>query len=615
MSPVQSVMVLLGLSDDPMRLSADERVYQAFRASGLSVYSVPQSRVIVVNYESKDPELSALIANTIAETYLSFQRAAQATNTRSATSFLETEIAELRQQVSEAEAAVARFRSGSNLFVGVNDTTLSAQQLSELSTELSRARAAESEARSRAQEIRTLIAQQGTQVALPESFSTPLTQRLQEEQATLRARIAELSATLLPAHPRLRELNAQLGDLAGQLRSEAGRIAARFDNEARVAAARAQALQDSLARLSAEASRIADAEVELRALEREAAAQRDLLASYLVRYREAATRDDSANLPTNARIIQTAQVEREPVFPQTLPMIILAMVGSIAIAVLVVTSAAILAGSVPVEEADPSDPPGEPVSRRREPMPVTVQQAAPEVVPDEKPFAVAATASARPADQHDEPVHQAVTRLRAMAPRSTLPSYALDGGDGEQAVMARLRALAASTPGARLIVGAADDSAVAGEVALHLARALADQSPSVVMMDCAGDLRGKAMAPDGPGFYELITGSVGFDAALHRDRQSPLHLVPAGFSQADRSMIADDAADLVISALAETYDIVMVNVGHDQDLLRDCAGFSDGMILCGEPGHISALASRLSGLVPPDRLVSVRTTGHVAVAG
>jgi uncharacterized protein involved in exopolysaccharide biosynthesis len=52
MSPVQSVMVLLGLSDDPMLLSADERVYQKFD-EGLTVFNIPESRVIVVRYKSK----------------------------------------------------------------------------------------------------------------------------------------------------------------------------------------------------------------------------------------------------------------------------------------------------------------------------------------------------------------------------------------------------------------------------------------------------------------------------------------------------------------------------------------------------------------------------------
>jgi uncharacterized protein involved in exopolysaccharide biosynthesis/Mrp family chromosome partitioning ATPase len=604
LSLVKSILVLLGLSEDPMLMSAEERVYRQFDR-GLSVYNIVDSSVIVVRYESSDAELAARIANAVVEVYQAAQRTTQATNTRSATSFLETEIALLRDQVSEAEAAVARYRSGSGLFLDTNDRTLSTQQLSELSSELTRARAEESTSRSRAEEIRALIAQQGTRVALPDSFSTPLTQRLQEEQATLRARVAELSATLLPAHPRLQELNAQLADLGGQLRAEAGRIAQRFDNEARVSAGRAAALQDELARLSAEASRVAEAEVELRALEREAAAQRDLLASYLVRFREAATRDEAADLPTNARIIQTAQVDRDAVFPKTLPMVMIAFVGSVALALLGVTSQAILAGAVRDD-----------VVVAREPQ-MAVNNEPDQLVALEPDPATIAFDSSRSHSGRD-----AVARMQAMAQggmaahvntpslHNAVRAYTLSDVQDCRLLFAHLGRLSQPGVGTRITMGAADGHTSAGDVALRLARAMANAGRSVVMLDCVGDLRGAGITADGPGFYELVMGTAGFDAALHKDPQSALHFVPSGFSQAEQSMIADDAADLVVSALAEAYDTVIVNAGSDPQLLLQCANINDGMVLCGDIGRVNALAQTLASIVSRERILAVRASAN-----
>lgn len=604
LSLVKSILVLLGLSEDPMLMSAEERVYRQFDR-GLSVYNIVDSSVIVVRYESSDAELAARIANAVVEVYQAAQRTTQATNTRSATSFLETEIALLRDQVSEAEAAVARYRSGSGLFLDTNDRTLSTQQLSELSSELTRARAEESTSRSRAEEIRALIAQQGTRVALPDSFSTPLTQRLQEEQATLRARVAELSATLLPAHPRLQELNAQLSDLGGQLRAEAGRIAQRFDNEARVSAGRAAALQDELARLSAEASRVAEAEVELRALEREAAAQRDLLASYLVRFREAATRDEAADLPTNARIIQTAQVDRDAVFPKTLPMVMIAFVGSVALALLGVTSQAILAGAVRDDAVVAREPQ---MAVNIEPDQLVAIEPDPETI---------AFDSSRSHSGRD-----AVARMQAMAQggmaahvntpslHNAVRAYTLSDVQDCRLLFAHLGRLSQPGVGTRITMGAADGHTSAGDVALRLARAMANAGRSVVMLDCVGDLRGAGITADGPGFYELVMGTAGFDAALHKDPQSALHFVPAGFSQAEQSMIADDAADLVVSALAEAYDTVIVNAGSDPQLLLQCANINDGMVLCGDIGRVNALAQTLASIVSRERILAVRASAN-----
>lgn len=630
---IKSIMILFGLSEDPLRLSADERVYQSF-VQGLTVFNVPGSRVVVVAYESPDPELSASIANAVVASYQAAQRATQATNTRSASSFLETEISQLRQQVAGAEASVARFRSGSGLFLGPNQTTLSSQQLSEVSTELTRARAAETDARSRTQELRNLISIQGTQLALPDSFSTPLTRRLQEQQATLQARIAELGATLLPAHPRIQELNAQLADLASQTRAEASRVAQRFDNETSVAAARAQGLEDQLAGLTAQAARTAESEVELRALEREAAAQRDLLASYLVRFREAATREDTALLPTNARVIQTAQVERDAVFPKTLPMIIIAMVGSLVLALLGVISHAILAGAVREDEGDRlryrDQEPSLEMKPQRSPMIAAeassaadrtserIQQVAASV-PQTAPAPVAMTL-ARQAPVGQPPAGQApvaITPVAMAAPANLVRSYALDDSSDCRSLFAHLRRVGPQEGGARITVGAADSSVLAGDIALNLARAMAQAGRSTLMMDCVGDLLGRDICPDGPGFYELVTGTAGFDTALHRDPQSELHIVPSGFVQADRSMIADDAADLIMSALASSYDAVIINAGRDPQLMLECATINDCMVLGGDPRRIAALGHTLSSIVSRERLIAVHANSiaNTAIAG
>lgn len=71
-------------------------------------------------------------------------------------------------------------------------------------------------------------------------------------------------------------------------------------------------------------------------------------------------------------------------------------------------------------------------------------------------------------------------------------------------------------------------------------------------------------------------------------------------------MIADDAADLIFSALAETYDSVIVNAGADPQLLLECANINDGMVLCGNNASVNAMAQTLASLVSRERILAVR---------
>ena len=147
--------------------------------------------------------------------------------------------------VSEAEAKVEAFRSKSNLFVGANNTTLSNQQLSEISTQVSQLRAQKADAEAKAQLIRDTL-RSGQSIESSEIVNSELIRRLSEQRMTLRAQLAEQSSTLLPQHPRIRELRAQIADLDQQIRQEGERLVRTLEADAKVADARLQSLLTQL---------------------------------------------------------------------------------------------------------------------------------------------------------------------------------------------------------------------------------------------------------------------------------------------------------------------------------------------------------------------------------
>ena len=71
-------------------------------------------------------------------------------------------------------------------------------------------------------------------------------------------------------------LPAELADIRAQVRGEASKIVKSLENEAEVASVRETSLRNSLKDVKTQASGLSEAEIKLRALEREAKAQRDL---------------------------------------------------------------------------------------------------------------------------------------------------------------------------------------------------------------------------------------------------------------------------------------------------------------------------------------------------
>src|SRR2546421_2623759 len=134
-APLKSLLALFGIGRDPFSLTPEERVLDAY-FDRLTAYAVDKSRVIVIEFQSRDPELAARVANSIADGYLVLQQNARQEQAKSASQWLSGEIENLRNKVSEAESRAEDFRSKSSLFIGTNNTSLSNQQMGELNTQL-----------------------------------------------------------------------------------------------------------------------------------------------------------------------------------------------------------------------------------------------------------------------------------------------------------------------------------------------------------------------------------------------------------------------------------------------------------------------------------------------
>lgn len=342
-NPISSILSLVGIGSDNVNDTLERRVL-AKLADKLSVYSVGDSRVVSVEVTSQDPVLAADIANAISEEYILTQRTDGGTRARDASQFLEREIDSLRAKVSSAEQEVEDFRSSADL-IGVDDeSTLTKQQLSETLTLLSDVSAQRAEAEAKSDQIRRLIRSGAALDISSDVQGSPLIQRLREQQVTLRARIVDLQTSLLPSHPQVQAARSQLSDLESEIASQALLIARALEGDAEIAKTRQQELEQEVARLKIATGRANEQEIKLRALERDARSQRELLETYLNRFRESTARQNSELLPVNARVISKASVPVKTHFPKTIPTLAVAGFSGGFLASLFILMAELLSG-------------------------------------------------------------------------------------------------------------------------------------------------------------------------------------------------------------------------------------------------------------------------------
>jgi polysaccharide biosynthesis transport protein len=512
-SPLRTFLATSGFVRDPLRMAPEERNLEAYY-DRLNVFSVDRSRVIAIEFQSEDPELAARVVNVVAEGYLVLQQAAKQEQARAAGQWLAGEIDNLRSKVAAAEAKVEQFRAKSNLFVGPNNTTLSNQQLGESNSQLGTARVQKADAETRARLIREMLAS-GRPIDASDILSSELIRRLAEQRVTLRAQLAEQSSTLLDQHPRIKELKAQIADLERQMRSEAETLVRSLEHEAKIAGARMDTLVAGLDQLKRQAASSNEQDVQLRAFEREAKAQRDLLESYLAKYREATTRETIDAAPADARIFSRAVVSNTPSFPKKLPIVLVATLAMFMLSAGLVVTGALVAGSHPAPAVGPAQ--------------TTGSLAAIAPLPDTHP-AVGVAISA---------IDDVAQALRA-------------AGDDSRRI---------TVLGTKRNVGTT-------LAAVTLARALAKDA-HVVLVDLAvggPNLSAISTDPSAPGIADVVRGAASFGHVITRDRLSSVHLIAAGEAAQSAAILTSPRLAMTLDALAKTYDHVVIDAGAVPDI-------------------------------------------------
>jgi uncharacterized protein involved in exopolysaccharide biosynthesis len=512
-SSIKAILGRLGLIKDPASMTPEERVLEAYY-DRLTAFAVDKSRVIVIDFLSQDPQLAASVANAIADEYLVRQRAAKQDQARTAVQWLSGEIQIMQKKVADAEAKAAAFRGDTNLLVGPNDTTLSAQQLGDFNAQIATARAQKSDAEAKAKIVREML-KSGQPIEYSDVLNSELIRRLSEQRVTLLAQLAEQSSSLGDRHPRIKELKAQIADLDQQIRIEAARTARSFENDARIAAARVDSLTANFDQLKNQAASTNGRNVELRALERDAKAQRDLLESYLAKYREATARETINSAPADARVISRASVSNIPAYPKKLPSVLIATVATLMLSCGFVLTKELL--SVPGRAMPPAVP-------RVEPR-----------VADPEPAADAAPAAKAPSP--------AAERRGAVA--DVARSLHQAGG-------ARI-AVVGVLPGART-----------GEIAIKLARSLAGDGHVLLagIEPKNSPIAAVSSDPNANGLAELAAGTASFRDIIDKDTQSNVHVISAGHTPVERiTLLSSPRLAPSFDALARTYDYIVVDAG------------------------------------------------------
>ena len=274
---------------------------------------------------SEDPKFAALIANTLASVYIERTQELNAVSKEKAAQWFTSHLDELRKKAEASQQALYLFRVKHGLLGGRERQTVTVQTNSELDSELVRAEMKQAEARSRMEQIKSVLRNRTGQNgaieidwssldASTEVLSSPLIQTLRAQDIKASGQVAELAEKYGPLHPKLARAKAEMQDLRERIRQEVQKIFDSVKHEYDAAFGRVRVIKEAAGRHRQEKIQLERYEVEYGTLEREAESTQHLYDIFLKQTKEA---DLSAGLRTaNVYLADPAVPSSIPVKPK-----------------------------------------------------------------------------------------------------------------------------------------------------------------------------------------------------------------------------------------------------------------------------------------------------------
>jgi succinoglycan biosynthesis transport protein ExoP len=305
----------------------------------LGVRRLGLSYVIEISFQSLSPDRAARVANAVAEAYIVDSLESKYQASRRAAVWLQDRMKELRAQASTAERAVADYKAKNNI-VDAGGRLLTEQQLAEINSSLTVARAQRAEAQARYERISAILKSDDNDrnvilndlATVTDTMQNPVIQKLRQSYLDYAAKESDWSNRYGSSHLAVVNVRNQMREIRRSITDELRRTGEGYKSDLEIAKAREEAAQKSLTDTIALSNDTSQAQIVLKDLESNAQSARSLADNFLQLYMVSVQQQ---SFPiTEARVITQASAPLSKSSPKTSLILLAAILGGAILATL-----------------------------------------------------------------------------------------------------------------------------------------------------------------------------------------------------------------------------------------------------------------------------------------
>jgi succinoglycan biosynthesis transport protein ExoP len=298
-------------------MPAEHDALKVFRRS-LQVKRDPSSWLINVSFAAHDPNLAALVTNTVVEQFIETSYQTRHDAIVQSTQWLAHQLDDIRSRTEQSNRALADFQKSSGITPVGNAQSTFGEKMSELNRQLTVAQADRIQLEALLKKVTA-----ANHDSLPQLKADSVVQELSKKLAGAHT---DLNRTLViygRNHPKTKELQAEINELQSQLKAQEESVFSNLNTSYAAAHVRENLLNSELKNAAKELGQMAQYE----ALKKEAEANEALYNALYTKVKEAGISAESKS--SNIRWVDRARVLDTPTRPRRVRDIALGMLAGI----------------------------------------------------------------------------------------------------------------------------------------------------------------------------------------------------------------------------------------------------------------------------------------------
>jgi succinoglycan biosynthesis transport protein ExoP len=508
----------------------------------IQVKPVRRTSLVVIEATTKNPGLSALVANKHALTYIDWIRSNRIEQQSRGLQFLRGQADELREKVADLEREMADYAEANSIIALNKDENITAQKMSQLNKLLTDATARRIEAENMFKEAENALKSPSA------GFDDQSLQVMRSELVKLEGEYQQLSSKFTPSYPRMQQLKSQIDSLKQSISSQRSQVVLGLKAKAAAAAEEERSLKDELEQQKSRAFELSKKEVQYNILNRELTTSRELLENILKQIKETALAVESN--ASNVSVVDYASVPKIASYPRKGLVLFLGLLCGVGIGLVLSFLMSYLDNTI----------------RTPEEVASVLRLPSLGVVPS---FELDWSGSVPPATDAPPRKTKSSKEIIPVDPLNSLPVVYVQApkslaSEAYRTIRTGLLLSRAGEPPRTILVSSAQSSEGKTTSSINLAASLASAGGSVVLIDA--DLRRPSvykhlnLEANLPGLVDVITGQRTIDEVCLKDVLKRITIIPSGrIPPNPAELLGSLEMASIIDELSARFDYVVID--------------------------------------------------------